>query len=102
MQSLDADSYDDVTSSGKVIVDFWAEWCGPCKQLAPVYEELSEELDDYTFTKLDVEEHQDVASNVGVRGIPTLVFYEDGEEIGRAQGFMPKDALKQKIESTFA
>ena len=102
MKSLDADSFDDVTSSGKVIVDFWAEWCGPCKQLAPIYKELSEELDEYEFTKLDVEAHQDVAQRVGVRGIPTLVFYEDGEEVSRVQGFMQKEALKKQITSAFS
>jgi thioredoxin 1 len=102
MKSLDADSFDDVTSSGKVIVDFWAEWCGPCKQLAPIYKELSEEFDDYQFTKLDVEAHQDVAQQVGVRGIPTLIFYDDGDEVARVQGFMQKEALRKKIESAFA
>lgn len=101
MKQLTDETFDESTSDGKVIVDFWAEWCGPCKQLAPVYKELSEEFDDIEFTKLNVEEHQDVASSRGVRGIPTLVFFEGGEEVGRAQGFMPKDALKKKITSMF-
>jgi thioredoxin 1 len=102
MKQLSKDTFDEATSEGKVIVDFWAEWCGPCKQLAPVYEDLSDEFDNIDFTKLDVEENQDVAAQNGVRGIPTRMFYEDGDEIGRAQGFMPKDALKKKITTTFS
>lgn len=101
IKHLTSENYDDVTSEGNVIVDFWAEWCGPCKQLAPIFKDVSEELDDYTFAKVDVEANQDLAGSVGVRGIPSLLFFQDGEEIGRHRGVLPKEALEKKIRSTF-
>ena len=86
-------------SKTPVIVDFWASWCGPCMNLAPVFEELSK---DYTgkikFAKANVEENQDLAGEFGVRGIPCLIVFNKGEEVDRIVGSMPKEALKEKID----
>lgn len=101
MEHLTTDNFKDKTSKGKVIVDFWAEWCGPCKMLGPIFEELSKEMKGITFAKVNVDEDGDLAGEAGVRGIPTLILYKDGEEAGRIVGMLPKEALKQKIESTF-
>lgn len=82
-----------------VIVDFWAEWCGPCKMLGPIFEQLSSE---YTgklkFAKLNVEDGQDKAQKYEVQGIPCLIIFKDGKEFDRIVGFMPKPALKAKID----
>jgi thioredoxin len=82
-----------------VIVDFYADWCGPCRMMAPVFEELS---DDYTgkirFLKLDTEKETDLAQSFEVRGIPTLLVFNKGKEIDRIVGFAPKPILKQKID----
>lgn len=102
MKNIGADDFNAVTGKGSVIVDFWAEWCGPCKMIGPIYEELSNEMENITFAKLNVDEHPEVAANAGVRGIPTMVLYKDGDEVGRIVGFLPKDALKKKIEDAFA
>ncbi|MFH1275582.1 MAG: thioredoxin [Candidatus Woesearchaeota archaeon] len=83
-----------------VIIDFWASWCGPCKMMAPVFEELSEEYKGkLKFTKLSTEDHPDLASEYQITGIPCLIVFNKGEEVDRIIGFNPKDALKAKIDA---
>lgn len=82
-----------------VVVDFWAEWCGPCLMMAPVLDELSVELEDrVSFAKLNVDESPEIPMQYGVAGIPTLIVFKDGEEAGRVVGFGPKDALRDSLE----
>lgn len=98
MENLNSENFKDKIKTGTTIVDFWAEWCGPCKALGPIFEELSKEIKDVTFAKLNVDESGEIAADQGVRGIPTLIIYKDGKEIDRIVGLLPKDALKQRIE----
>ena len=82
-----------------VLVDFWAEWCPPCKMLGPVFEELSGEYaDKLKFVKVNVEENQELAGKYEVRGIPCLILMKKGEEVDRIVGFLPKEQLKAKID----
>jgi len=77
-----------------VLVDFWAEWCGPCKALAPKLEEIAGEMSGKAkIVKVDVDANPDTASKYGVRGIPTLVLFKGGKEVGRLVGNQPKDAI---------
>ena len=96
------DSFDaDVVNSDKpVLVDFWAEWCGPCKQIAPALDELSEELGGkLTIAKLNIDENPGTPSKYGVRGIPTLILFKDGQVAATKIGALPKNKLQEWIES---
>ena len=84
-------------TKGLLVVDFWAEWCGPCKMLAPVFEELEKDFPDVTFGKINVDEEVQAALENNVSSIPTLLFIKDGEVVKRAVGFAPKDELAVMI-----
>jgi thioredoxin 1 len=97
----DASFAADVLQSDKpVLVDFWADWCGPCKMIAPALEEISEELSDkLTIVKMDIMESTEVPGQIGVQSIPLLVLFKDGKAVAHKLGAAPKSQLKGWIES---
>lgn len=96
----DSSFQSDVLEADKpVLVDFWADWCGPCKMIAPALEEISEELSDkVTIAKMDIMENPETPGQMGVRGIPYLVLFKDGQPAAQLQGAAPKSQLKQWLE----
>lgn len=93
---------DEILASSKetpVILDFWAPWCGPCKMITPIVEELSAEYGDKVkFGKLNTDESPETATKYGIMSIPTLIIFRDGEPVERIIGFTPKNNLKKKID----
>ena len=98
---LDIQNFQDIIQADKpVIVDFWAEWCAPCRMVAPVFEKLSEEFDDrMVFGKLNVDENSEIAARYSITGIPTMIIFKGGAPVDQIVGALPEKQLRQKIEN---
>jgi len=96
-RELTLDEHDEAVADGIVLIDFWAEWCGPCRSFAPVYEKVSQANEDISFTKVDTEAQQELAARYGITSIPTLVAYRDGIPVFSQPGALPQPALEDLI-----
>lgn len=88
-------------SEKPVLVDFFADWCGPCKMLAPVLEGLSEKMDKVTFYKVNVDASSDLAGRYGIQAIPNLVIFKDGKAVDQITGFVPEGEIVSRLEKVF-
>ena len=97
---INADSFEQtITDNEIVLVDFWADWCGPCKRFAPIYEKASQEHDEITFAKLDTDANQALSGQLGIEGIPTLMAFREGVLVFNQAGALPGPALQQVIDA---
>lgn len=102
VKNVTVDSFDSdvLKAASLVMVDFWATWCGPCKIVGPVVEELAKEYEGkVVFAKINTDENPDLASRYNIRGIPTLMFFKDGNILDQVVGAVPKAQLQSKIDS---
>jgi len=100
MLEIKDDSFEnEVLKSNKLtVVDFWAEWCGPCKMMGPVFEEASKELPEVKFVKVNVDVSPQTASSFGIMSIPTVLFFKNGEKLDQIVGLVPKERLIEIIK----
>lgn len=102
IKELNGKNFDEFISKGNAVVDFWAEWCGPCKMLAPIFDEVAKEMKGKAkFGKVNIESGQEIADNLGVMSIPTVIFFKDGEMVERFSGFVDKKKFAEMVKSTF-
>ncbi|MDR6881895.1 thioredoxin [Bacillus sp. 3255] len=99
IQPITDATFQNETAAGTVLVDFWAPWCGPCKMIAPVLDELSAEIGDKAkIVKINVDDNPESAAKYNVMSIPTLLIFKDGQVVNQLVGVQPKDRLKAAIE----
>lgn len=98
VKEIKENEFDEVTKTGKIVVDCYAPWCGPCKMLSPIIDELADEITDYTFYKLNVDDAEEVSRKFGIMSIPSLLIMENGELQQKLVGFKSKEELKKILK----
>ena len=100
VEHLNDNNFEEKIASGVVLVDFFATWCGPCKMLSPIVEEIAEECDgSFKVYKIDIDEAEDVTMDFGIMSVPTLIIFKDGNEAERIIGVQPKTAILDAVKS---
>lgn len=98
VENLNSGNFDGFVNGGIVVVDFSAEWCGPCKIMGPVFKEASSEIEDVKFGKVDIEKDGELAQKFQVMNVPTLIFFKEGEQVDRTVGVLEKKELVKKLK----
>ena len=98
MQIVNKTDFQKIIQNGYTLVDFYADWCGPCKMLGPILEEVSHEYPDVDFIKINVDNEQELAAEYRIMSIPAVFMFKDGEMVGKTGGLKPKEAIKNFID----
>lgn len=98
MRNANSETFNEMTNEGLKLVDFWASWCGPCKMLAPILDEISTETNDFEIIKVEVDENPELAAQYEVMSVPTLFIMKDGQIVDQMQGFQPKENILNKMQ----
>lgn len=97
MKILNSNEFDSAIASGVVLVDFYADWCGPCKMLAPVLEGIADKMEQVSFYKLNVDLSSDIAGRYGIQAIPNLIIFKDGKAVDQITGFVPENEIINRL-----
>lgn len=98
VKQIDSNEFKEVIKEGKIVIDLFATWCGPCKMLSPVLDEISEEITTTKFFKVDVDDNSDIAREYGVMSIPTILIFENGELINKIVGLRSREDLIEQFK----
>ncbi len=98
MKIENIEKYNELMNKENAVIDFYAEWCGPCRMLGPIVEQLSNEHPEYNLYKLNIDEFADLAEKHNVQSVPTIIYFKNGSEVDRTTGFLPADSLQERIE----
>lgn len=99
IKHINTESFEDTIKENVVLVDFFATWCGPCKMLSPVLEQVAQEVSDVSIAKLDIDESLDVAKQFGVMSVPTMIIFKDGKEVDRIVGLRQKNQIIEALKN---
>ncbi|WP_026391411.1 thioredoxin [Haploplasma modicum] len=99
IKEYDGQDFLELTKDGSVLVQYYADWCGPCQMLKPIIEQLATEMTDVKFLRLNIDNHRELAVAAGIQSIPTVVMYKDGKENAREAGFKPKHLMEAWINN---
>lgn len=92
-------NFQEMTGKGLVLVDFFATWCGPCRMLGPVLEDMANDRDSIDIVKVDIDESMNLARQFGIMSVPTLILFKDGQVVAKTSGFQPKESIQQFIDN---
>jgi thioredoxin len=98
---IDSESFDAFIEKGNVVIDFWADWCGPCKMMAPQFEKAAEKIKGVKFGSVDVDKNQELAQRFQVMSIPTTIFFKDKEQVDRQSGAMSEEDIERAVKDSF-
>lgn len=101
MEIITSEKFNEIRNDGKLVVDFFADWCGPCKMLSPVLEEVSKDYKDITFVKVNVDDNEGLAGEFGIMSIPCVFMLENGEVKNKFLGYIGKEAVEAEIDKAF-
>lgn len=101
MKIVNKNEFNELKGSGNVVVDFFADWCGPCKMLGPVLEKVSEDYSDVKFVKVNVDENEDLAAEFGIMSIPAVFMLKDGQIVNKFVGAKPEGSIRELLDKTF-